>query len=371
MTKVKYDKAWDNIKHVYVEPDQVEKCERHDRNRYFSEKFEDDEDRGKVLTLCKTSKAFKRKNSDKEIKVKAHFMAIADNTKSYREQTKKKQAHQESLVHKLCKNVIEPGMFIKVPEFNVEIMDRNVQVINSQYIKVKEVNHIEYRDSYTNKIPDMCIKVDLLGFEQEIYLEFCYTHAVDENKRRMYNAYGKNALEIDISELRDRLDDSEASLKRKLKEIISEQAYWLSNGMTKYVKYATDELLIEISTTNDALLRTSYDFGNKSKFDTEEDYLKSRLYLFKDNLLVDNTHKCYFQPGIDQVHNRKEKCVDIGECRACKNCVYLSNYEAQDNDIDKIKIYCSKKNLKERYNPVELTTEIIERAKEGLRKQEI
>jgi hypothetical protein len=112
----KYERAWDNKLKRKVTPDEVSKAEAHDRNRYFSEQFNDDEDKGEVLTLHKDSKTYKSKLG-KDVTRRRHFTSIGKNTVEYRRRTEELSNKQESIVHKLCKEVIKDIKFIKVHLF--------------------------------------------------------------------------------------------------------------------------------------------------------------------------------------------------------------------------------------------------------------
>jgi len=337
--ELKYTQAWDSIMHKWVSPAQVSRAERHDRNRYFSEKFDINEDKGKVLTLHKQSKIYKSKTG-KDVIRKSHFCAIADNTREYRENTTKKIEKQESLVHKLCKEVISDTEFIRIPEVKANIMHSDIIIIPEQYIKIN-LKSIEKKDKVSGKIPDAIVETNILGKKQEIYIEFFYKHEVDENKRRQYSFYNINCIEIDLSELRDNLDESEKSLRKKIKDIISEKAYWINNRAKGIIeKEAFDEHVITMSIKNGLLNKSAYGAS---------DY--ERLYIFKDTIPCDNkNHPCYFR-------EEEKKSTNIGECKTCQNCIYLHNYSSS-NILD-IEVYCRKDGKNIRCNPSELISKII------------
>ena len=337
---MQYEKAWDVQRQEYVTAEQVDKCEMHDRNRYFSCKFSMDEDNGKVLTVRKEHK-YKRK--DKEHSVRTHFMAIADNTKDYREQTRKKQEHQESIVHKLCKKVINEIEFIHIPEIQTEIVGIKTPIIQDQYIRINKVIATEQKDDTTGFRPDATVEVSMLGINQPLLIEFCYKHPVSEEKRTRYRYYGVNVIEVDISELRDNLDEKEESLRKKIKTIIEERAYWISNRLEHAVKEAESELVEEISFKN--LLQRSTNFNDCGR----------RYYIFKDGLPHD--HRCYeFEPVY--------KSIDIEKCKDCKYCVNMQGYNSPYSDFQKVKYWCLKADDE---NILSLITKIESNAVEKLR----
>lgn len=345
--KLKYDKAWDNKLKRYITPDNVNEVERHDRNRYFSEKFEDNEDKGEVLTLHKQSKTFKNKNGT-EVSRKSHFASIGKNTKDYREKTDTLIKKQESLIHKLCKEVIKEIKYIKVPSVKANIMDVEYTIIHEQVLKI-EFKHTEKMDKLSKRIPDAVITANLLGCEQEINLEFLYSHAVDENKRRQYEYYRQNCLELDISYLRDNLEDSEKSLRNKIKLAIENECYWAVNK-TKLLceNEAFNMHIIEISKHNGLLTDSFYYPDNTYK----------RLFIYKDKLKdIDENHPCYFVEKPNLKYTQDTKCTDIGTCNNCNNCVFITNY--YDKNTNNIKIYCNKIGDGQRINPFKVVNDII------------
>ncbi len=353
--QLKHEKAWDNVRKCWVRPEDVLKGEAHDRNRYFTEQFGINEDKGKVLTLHKASKKYKSKNGV-EVERKAHFAVIADNTREYREQTAKKIVRQESLVHKLCKNVIKELEFMKVPSVQAQILGENITIIHEQYVKIHGIVGTEQKDTESGRIPDATIQVELLGKKQDIFLEFLYKHEVSEAKRKEYTYYKKNCLEIDISELQDNLDDSEKILKKKIRKAISEQAYWISNRFKQLIETdAVNKFVVEMSKKNGILLDTIYE--DKGGF-------YKRLYFFKDNLSkynIPSEHPCYFKENPGSVYTGNQKCVNIGQCNECSNCIWIKGYYS-DNTDDTV-IYCRKDGKCEKIHPVKLVDTIIEYAK--------
>lgn len=353
--QLKHKRAWDNVRKCWVKPDDIQKGEAHDRNRYFTEQFGANEDRGKVLTLHKASKKFTNKNGV-TIERKAHFAVIADNTREYREQTAKKIVRQESLVHKLCKSVVKELRLIKVPSVQAQILGENITVLHEQYVKIHKVVGTEQRDTESGRIPDATIQVELLGKKQEIFLEFLYKHEVSEEKRLQYKYYKKNCLEIDISELQDNLDDSEKVLKNKIRKAISEQAYWISNRFKQLIETdSANKFIVEMSKKNGILLDTIYE--NKGEF-------YKRLYFFKDNLNkynIPNEHPCFFDGNPNSVYTGNQKCVNIGQCNECNNCIWIKGYYS-DNTDDTV-IYCRRDGKCEKTHPVKIVDAILEYAK--------
>lgn len=317
VSSLKYKKAWDRITNKFVTPNEVNKAEAHDRNRYYSEPFSSYEDKGFVLTLHKQSKEYKSKHG-KSIVRQAHFVAIAENTKEYRRETDKKVRAQESLVHKLCKEVIKDIRFIRVNQVNTKILGQDMTLIYEQYIPINIIN-IEKKDSDTGRVPDITVETTILGKKQELYIEIFYKHEVDESKRKMYNYHNKNCIEVDISELRDNLDLSEKSLKKIIKDKIENKAYWVSNRAKCLIeKDVADKFILDINITN-YLRKTEY-YNDLLGKNTPDWYYK-RLYIFKDNLFdkVTESHPCYFNSDPNKVYTQSTKCTNIGDCLRCSH----------------------------------------------------
>ena len=333
MGKLTYEKAWDNKLKRFVTPSEVTDAERHDRNRYFSKQFDDSTDdnaAGEVLTLHKESKKFKNKNGTEIIRCK-HFAAIGKNTKEYRERTAKLIKRQESLVHKLCKEVIKDIKYIKIPEVKACIMDAEYTVLNSQIIEIN-LKSIETKDKESGRIPDAIVIADILGSKQELYIEFLYAHEVDEQKRKSFEYFKKNCLEVNMYHLRDNLEDSEKVLKTKIKSLIENNCYWITNSVKLYAeKEALHEYAIEFNKTN--ILRDTL-WYKRDEFENYSDWLKYRLFIFKNTIPnIDNTHPCYFVEDTDVKYTQEEKCTNIGDCVKCNNCIWISNY-SNDSTYD-------------------------------------
>lgn len=359
VASLKYKQAWDRITNKFVTPNEVNKAEAHDRNRYYSEPFSSYEDKGFVLTLHKQSKEYKSKHG-KSIVRQAHFVAIAENTKEYRRETDKKVRAQESLVHKLCKEVISEIRFIKIPEVKAQILGQDIILLTEQYITINVVN-IEKKDSDTGKIPDITAETIILGKKQELYIEVFYKHEVDESKRKMYNYHNKNCIEVDISDLRDNLDLSEKSLRKIIKDRIENGAYWVSNRAKCLIeKIVADKFILDINIGENYFKKSEY-YYNKDKDKDIEQWYYRRLYFFKDNILnkVPENHPCYFNSDPDRVYTQDEKCTNIGKCKNCNNCIELVGYK--DNDINNIHIYCDRLglNIKD-MNPIQFINMLFE-----------
>lgn len=355
--ELKYNKAWDNKLKRYVLPSEVNEAERHDKNRYFSEKFDDNEDKGDVLTLHKQSKTCKSKNG-KEFTRKAHFSAIGKNTKEYRERTSKLIKAQESLVHKLCKDVINDIKYIRVPEVKANIMGTEYTILHNQLINI-QLKSIEKKDKQSGRIPDAIVTADILGNKQEIYIEFLYAHEVDEQKRKSLEYFNKNCLEVNLYDLRDNLEESEKSLRLKIKKLIENECYWVTNSVKLYCeKEALAEYVLEFSKSNNILRDTLY---YDEKDSTVEFWNYHRLFLFKDSIQgIDETHPCYFRPRSEIEYTQEDKCKNIGDCAKCNNCVWISNYSSKDTY--NTKIYCKKNGDKKRVNPFDLVQKVISKA---------
>jgi hypothetical protein len=357
---MKYETAWDNRLQRHVTPEQVSNIEAHDKIRFFSEKFDENENKGFALTLHKQSKPYDSKYG-KQIVRRAHFSAIAENTVEYRKKTTELSIRQESIVHKLCKEVIKDIEFIKVPEVKATIVDSECIVVPEQFVKI-EFKCVEKKDDDTGRIPDAIVIADLLGVKQEVFIEFLYKHEVDENKRKMYNAFKKNCLEVDLSYLRDNLEESEKSLRTKIKSTIENECYWVSNSIKQYAENeAQSKYVIEFN--KNTILNDSK-FYTRDQFEDRHEWLEKRLYVFKDDIPkisnIDNNHPCYFVAEDGVEYSQSERCTDIGNCLHCNNCVWISNYSTENTS--NTKVFCKRNGDKKRVNPVELTNNIIKEA---------
>lgn len=356
MGNLKYTQVWDNKLKKYITPSEVNEAEAHDRNRYFSEKFNDNENKGDVLTFHKESKPFKRSKGGDTV-ISAHFSKIADNTKAYRETTAKQIKHQESLVHKLCKEVIKEIKYIKVPEVKATIMGVEYTVLHESVIEI-EFKSTETRDKESGRIPDAVVTTNILGTKQELYIEFLYAHEVNEQKRKQFEYFKKNCLEVNMYHLKDNLTESEKSLRTKIKNLIENNCYWLTNSVQLCAEQeALHEYVLEIK--KGGALEDSIHY-TRNNFSTEAEWLYHRLFFFKDNLNVSENHPCYFKANPNIQYSMQEKCTNIGDCAKCNNCIWISNYSS--GDTSNTAIYCKKSGDKKRVNPFDLVNSVINKA---------
>lgn len=346
---LKYKKAWDIKENRYRTPDDVfenDRASMHDRLRYFSERFEPGEDRGKVLTLHKKSI-----NGNRE-----HFQPIADNTLDYRKKTKAGKAAQESLVHKVCKEAIKEVYTIHVCSVKAEVLGNVVEVFPECILPMKYVC-VEKRDEDTGRIPDAKVMLKMFGRWHEVFVEFCYKHAVPEDKRKQYEASKKNCLEVDISSLQFNLGLSATGLKTKIKAAISTDAYWVSFALKGYIDEALKERVAELTLSNGLL--------EQSRFYTENG---RRAYVFKNKLVdiehIPETNPCYFVEDMSKRYTWSEKTREIWQCLDCKHCLGVAGYT--DPDINNLKVYCSKAAPVNNHMLLTLVNSVIIKAKERM-----
>ena len=306
------EEAWDNVEKKMVKACEVRRSHMHDRNRFFSKRCDywtDDDNSGDVLTVHKESREITRKNGTKSFTRKAHFARIGKNTAKYREVTAKKQEKQYESIHDLCNEVILDIKFIHIPEVKATFNNTEFTLIPEQYAKIKRVDRINKVDKETGKIPDAVIIVDLLGVEQEVFIEFYYTHEVDENKRKFYTFYKKNCLQVDLYHLKADLNLTKEALKKKIKVEIEENLYWVTNrAQILFNGDAYQKYVLTIDKSN-KLINTAKP-ENKDKE-------SERFYFYRDLLPLD--HRCY-------APNSEGKVRVIGECKRCENCLMIENY---------------------------------------------
>lgn len=328
--------AWDNREKRWVTAKDINKAEYHDANRYFTDKFEYNEDKGDILTVVREHPRKNRfKPEGEKITIPVHFTRYKENTKYNRECLKKKIDNQESYIHKAAKSLFNNGdiRFIAVNEVNTTVAASNVTLLNKCILRIVKVVSVELKDKITNKIPDITLIVDINGIEQEFFIEICYKHSVDENKRKSYLANNKNCIEVDVRYLQDNLDESAESVKRKLKKAIETNCNntntWISSRLKQMFdanasRYIVDRHLghgFEYTTTG-----KGYDKG-------------LRLFCFRTGTTnFDEDHPMYLVENPDVKYAVKTCSV-----KDCLNCVHCIAHSGVDSDnIHDVHVYCNR-----------------------------
>ena len=101
MSNVKYTRAYDSVKKVWVTPQEVEICDRYDKPRFYSENIDENGiDSGEILTYRKQTREIKYKKPELHPGETGYtrrecFSAIGKNSKEFREKLERKSETQE------------------------------------------------------------------------------------------------------------------------------------------------------------------------------------------------------------------------------------------------------------------------------------
>ncbi len=130
----------------------------------------------------------------------------------------------ESIVHKLAKDLLEAEKRICVPNGN-----------NKEILKFDKVLQ-EKEDEETGLRPDCtCIS------ENEIFwIEFNFTHKIDETKKHKIKEQKKNCLEIDLRKFTNAFDTTKGDLRIRLQSFLIDDSKWREWIFCKNSEKATE-----------------------------------------------------------------------------------------------------------------------------------
>jgi hypothetical protein len=330
MADVKYDKAYDSKLNKWVTVNDLNIADRYDKPRYYSsDKWDEIGEASDILTYRKETKLIIFKKPEKHegeqgFTRTACFIKVCDNTKENRERLSRQCEHQESVVHRIAKSVAKDLKFIKIPPIIVNLAGTDYEIVREQYIKVKYKGE-ECKDTDTNRIPDLIFETEYLGVKEEIFVEIYYKHRVDEAKKREFRYYAKNCIEIDISELRNNLCETDIKLKTDITNAIVENGYWISNKFQEWFsREFINKYIIDLN-LGTHLFRTEIHKGEKITY-------RNRLYIHIEDLNFADENIC-------QSLNDKLKTCNIGNCLECSNCI--GHKDVYSSEFSKVHIYCN------------------------------
>lgn len=332
---LKYPTAWDNVLKKFVKAEEVPEIESHDVYRFFSEQPETCNRAyiGDVLTVVKEAK--RQSKTGRQFSTQRHFRYVDHNSKGYHDMVEYKKESQESMLHKVCKQLSKEISFIKLPEVKVNIAGTDIAIINEQYVKIK-VTGTEIRDKETNCIPDITAEMEIMGTRQELFIEIVYKNEVHEKKRKAYRNFVKNCIAVDIYDIQSDLDMGEKQLQSLLKNRIIENSYWVSCGMQEVVtRISIPKYIFEIS---------SHTILRESNLTTHRENPFKRYYFFRDEITLqgklNESHPCYTDPN--KIDKENKPSTDIGECKECKRCLGMGGYGSLNKE--NVRAYCNKHN---------------------------
>lgn len=327
---VKYTRAYDSVKKVWVTPQEVAICDRYDKPRFYSENIDENGvDSGEILTYRKQTREIKYKKPELHPGETGYtrrecFSAIGKNSKEFREKLERKSETQESLVHKIAKEVGQDIHYIHIPAVCTELLGNEFELIPEQVIDVKFIQS-EYTDEKTGRRADILFEAVINGISQKLFVEIYYKHIVDQEKKQQLRDNCINCLEVDISNLREDLEISERILSKKIEYAIMHNAYWISSSYKEYFDIERDKIILDcnskVKVGNYSLLRATF---REQEFD-------KRFFMFLDD--YEYVSGCTCSAGII-------KNINIKQCQNCKRCIYIKNPDSLN--LDDVHIYCLK-----------------------------
>ena len=357
VSNVKYTRAYDSVKKVWVTPQEVAICDRYDKPRFYSENIDENgADSGEILTYRKQTKEIKYKKPELHPGETGYtrrecFATLGKNTQDFREKISRQAETQESYVHKQAKEVAEQIRYIKLPAVSTELLGEEIEIIPEQIAEAKYIS-CETKDVETGRIPDLVFELTINGIKQLMYVEIFYKHAVDQYKKAQFREHKKNCIEVDISNFREDLDLSEKAISKKIEYEIIHNAYWISSSYKQWFDIESKALIADCNSSN-ALQRTIHYSGNHNK----------EYFMFFDDYARLANNKCIHDTG-----NTDFKSVDISNCKNCKRCVYVKNGDSIN--LRDVHIYCLTKDIKNtKFNFVKVLNYIKNHAIKQLQSQ--
>ena len=130
----------------------------------------------------------------------------------------------ESIVHKLAKDLLEAEKRICVPNGN-----------NKEILKFDKVLQ-EKEDEETGLRPDCtCISEN-----ETFWIEFYFTHKIDETKKHKIIEQKKNCLEIDLRKFTNAFDTTKGDLRIRLQSFLFDDSKWREWIFCKHSEKATE-----------------------------------------------------------------------------------------------------------------------------------
>ena len=330
MSNIKYTKAYDSVKKIWVEPQDIEPCDRYDKPRFYSENIDENGvDSGEILTYRKQTREIKFRKPELHPGETGYtrrecFSTIGKNTKEFRDKIEKQVKTQESLVHKIAKEVGKNIHYIHIPSVCTELLGNEIELIPAQVVEVKYIKS-EYTDKETGRRADILFEATISGIKQPLFVEIYYKHIVDQEKKKQLKENCINCIEVDISNLRDSLELSERALSKKIEYEIIHNAYWISSSYKEHFNIERDKIIIDCNNSvkigDYPLLRNTY---------RETDFGK-RFFMF----LNDYEHVSGATCTANIIKN-----INISTCAGCNRCIFIKNQSS--NNIEDVHIYCLK-----------------------------
>lgn len=303
--------AWDNKEHKYVNVDDIDENSMHDKNRYFSDKFDITTDGTYIYTV---RKEHTRRSNGKEYTVNRCFERVCENTKERRMELAIKMEIQKNLVYKLEEQLFSDGTFkfLRVPGLKYHFIGRDMPLFFDSVIILDDM---PFNKMFIHNTIMHCVtaKTSILGVQQEILIKLAYDNFIDSDLRNKLIDNRENCIEIDISSLRDNLDMSESTLRKEMIKLIENG---VNTGNTHWVSNRAHDIL-EKDVISKYIIERKLGDGFELSIHHSKD-LPLRLYVFND--------QAGFQPG-NPVLNKHKSC-SICDCNDCSQNLGILNYNS-------------------------------------------
>ena len=329
---LKYQRVYDNKSGSYVYVDDIDLKEDYYFGRYCDRAPSCFGDTVIPLSICRATTRKKRNGGT--ISVRQSAKAVGEHKSNT---TSKNVISTESLVHKLCKEEIQNIKYIRLPGITTKMFgEYDVPLFNESMVPVKFVQN-EKIDDDTGRIPDSILKMNFLGVELDLYVEFYYTHRVPDKKVKQYRFFGKNAIEIDLSAFKN-YGLTEKELRPLIKKYIEVAAnrQWISSK----IKYDFDNKItkkrVNVIDHSTGMCNSTVAFEDPG----------NRRFIFKDKYVKSfgegqfKKCNCYNTTTINEYGAEvPKKSIEVWECLKCNRCLGMYGYNSTDNNA---RIYCAK-----------------------------
>lgn len=348
---LKYKIVYDRYNSTYINVDDIDL-----HNKYFFGRYSDRKplyigDIVTPLSICRATTRKKHNGGEVNVRQSAKTVGERENNK-----INNKSVTIESLVHKLCKEEIQKVEYIRLPNIVTKMFGiYDATLFYESMVPVKFVQN-EKMDKETGRIPDSILKMNFLGTELDLYVEFYYKHRVPKEKMQSYRFYGINAIEVDLSMFKD-VNLTESELRPLIKEAIETSAYrqWLSSKI-EYVfngKVTQKRVNVIDSTTIMQNSTVAFEDPGNRRFIYKKDYIRT----FGEGQI----EKCPYRYSVKVDDGIPKKTIEVWECLKCNRCLGMYGYNSTE---DNARIYCAKV-----YNGINCklaSSDIIEKGKTNL-----
>lgn len=246
-------------------------------------------------------------------KKKPHFRCFTDPKKQIEGFIHNKEYFGEVVLHKLAKKIVASMANMILPDCIFSSTYTKLIVSNSRFFQIKQV---EIEKAF--ETPKGSIRYDAFitsDTGEQLGFEVLVTHAVDEVKRDKILELGHEVIELDLSDLIDKVDSIDIEQEITNRILTGRHMTWVVNK--NYNKLlAWKQGLVKMAINRAA---HTYSIGSTEEKDAWFTWAADYSY---------SIPKCpYIKSLIDseKTHVTKDRYLESNQCKQCGRCIVISN----------------------------------------------